>query len=133
LRDPRRPLALLLLSLAFAACGGGNAEEPDTQVVIPEQTPAPTATATEFEIVDGFLTYADNERVRLLESDGREHTYWVPPEYFQEIGIPHLASHVGLTDLGFRVAFESKRGRKWIRGSEEIPPPFAFPSTEGGE
>lgn len=41
----------------------------------------------------------------------------------QTIGIEHLASHAGVTDIGFRVYYEQKGKRRFIIGAEEIPPP----------
>ena len=128
LTQPRRLLALVIIpaSLALAACGGEAEEQPDTQVVVPTVTASPPpAEGEQFETVEGYMLYADNERVELLTQEGVR-TYFVPPEHFQEIGVDHLASHAGLTDLAFGVAYERRDGKRWIRGAQEISPTFPY-------
>lgn len=138
-RDPRRQLALLLVPavLGVAACGGDAEAEPDTQVAVPTQTAAPEASATlapdEFPKVAGYLVYVDNERIRLLTEDGRERSFFIAPEEFEQVGVPHLASHAGLTELGFLVTYEQRGKRNYLLGAHEIAPPFAFPDTGSGD
>jgi hypothetical protein len=112
--------------LALAACGGEAEEEPETQVVVPTVTAsAQPADGEQLEVVEGYMLYADNERVEVLTQEGVR-TYFVAPEHFQEIGVEHLASHAGLVDLAFSVAYEHRDGKRWIRGAQEISPTFPY-------
>ena len=87
LTQPRRLLALVIIpaSLALAACGGEAEEQPDTQVVVPTVTASPPpAEGEQFETVEGYMLYADNERVELLTQEGVR-TYFVAPEHFRTL------------------------------------------------
>ena len=125
LSDPRRRLALLLVPacIGIAACGGGNSP-PDTQVVIPTETPVAEGLAT----MPGYLVSADNEKVVLLTQTGGRQRFWIAPEDFDAVGVPHLASHAGFTELGFLVTYEQRGKRLYIKGAQEIAPPFPLPS-----
>ena len=78
----------------------------------------------------GYMVSADNEKVILLTQEGRV-KFRIAPENFQEVGVEHLASHAGLVDIGFAVTYEERNGRRYIRGAQEIPPPFPYPQDEG--
>jgi hypothetical protein len=124
--------------LAFAACGGEDeAEQPDTQVAVPTQeaTPVPTGAAEgQYPSMPGYLLSVDNERARLLTEDGRTRSFWIAPEEFEQIGVPHLASHAGFTELGFLLTYEKRGKRNYLLSAQEIAPPFPFPSEgTGGE
>lgn len=113
-------LALLLavIALSLAACGGR--ESSDTSA---GSDAATTEGSLSVPTVDGYLISADDESVVLRTEEG-EQTFVVDPADLESVGIPHLASHAGLTDLGFRVYYEEQDGKKLIKASEEIPPPF---------
>lgn len=117
-----RLLAVGLLVLAFGACGGGdNAGESDPEVIVPEETAVPYEG---YESVDGFLESAHLGGVVLVLPNGHRQVFRVRQENLPTIGIEHLASHAGVTDIGFRVYYEQKGKRKFIIGAEEIPPPL---------
>jgi hypothetical protein len=114
-------VAILVLA-ATAACGGGekSSAEKDPPVVIPEETAVPYEG---YESVDGLLVSADLSRV-VLASPGRgQIVFRVRQENLPTIGLEHLQSHAGFTDIGFRVYYEQQGRRRYIIGAEEIPPP----------
>jgi hypothetical protein len=115
-----RLLAVGLLALALAACGG-NSSEADPPVIVPEETAVPYEG---YESVDGFLESARYSGVVLVLPNGTREVFRVRRENLQTIGLEHLASHAGVRDIGFRVYFEQKGKRKFIIGAEEIPPPL---------
>ena len=53
------------------------------------------------ESVVGFMARANVEEVVLTMPDGSERTFEVRPADLDRVGIGHLASHVGFTDIGF--------------------------------
>jgi len=135
LNEPRRRLALLMIPacLALPACGGGSEAPPDTKVVVPTETATPEAAATsQFETVEGYMLSADIERVVLLTQEGIR-TYFVQPGRGEQIGIDHLASHAGLTDIAFLVEFERLNRKRWIRNAREIAPPFPYVDPGTGQ
>jgi hypothetical protein len=133
LPDPRRLLVLLLIPacIGLAACGGGEESPPDTQVIVPTETPSPDPASSQGDslpTMPGYLISADNEKVMLLTETGEEQRFDIASEDFQNVGVPHLASHAGLTELGFLVTYEERDGRLYIKAAQEIDPPFPFPA-----
>ena len=113
-------LALVPLCIGFAACGG-NDEAPETQVIVPEATAAPAT--TDRNIVDGYLVSATPQHVVVRTQDG-DVTYRIKPRDAEALGIGHLASHAGAGDIGFRIHLKEIDGERFVKGAEEIPPPF---------
>lgn len=114
-------VALLAVAALFAACGSDDKEAGGAATATPEATAA--ATGQEIQQQDGFLVAADEQKVTLRTQEG-EQVFAIQPEDLEAVGVPHLASHAGLTDIGFRVYYEERDGKKYIKGSEEIAPPF---------
>ena len=116
-----RLLAAGLIAFALAACGGDEASSgSDPEVIVPEETAVPYEG---YESVDGFLETAHLGGVVLVRPNGQRIVFRVRQRDLQTIGIEHLASHAGVTDIGFRVYYEQKGKRRFIIGAEEIPPP----------
>ena len=116
-----RLAAMLAVTALFAACGDDEGSSGETTT---SETPAATATAEQtIQQQDGFLLGADEQKVVLRTQEG-EQVFQILPEDLEAVGVPHLASHAGLTDIGFRVYYEERDGTKYIKGSEEIAPPF---------
>lgn len=116
-----RLIAVGLVALTFAACGGDDAaSEADPPVIVPEETAVPYEG---YETMDGFLESAHLGGVVLVLPNGKREVFRVREENLPTIGIEHLGSHAGVTDIGFRVYYEQKGQRKFIVGAEEIPPP----------
>ena len=114
-------VALLAVAALFAACGSDDNESDSAATATPEATAAATEQAIQQQ--DGFLIAADEQKVTLRTQEGEE-IFEILPEDLEAVGVPHLASHAGLTDIGFRVYYEDRDGKKYIKGSEEIAPPF---------
>jgi hypothetical protein len=115
-----RLLALGLVVLAVGACGGGDEPASDPEVIVPEETAVPYEG---YESVDGFLESAHRGGVVLVRPNGERIVFRVREQNLPTIGLEHLASHAGVTDIGFRVYYEQKGERRFIIGAEEIPPP----------
>jgi hypothetical protein len=113
-------LVAVLAALVFAACGGGESSNEDPEVIVPEETAVPYEG---YERVDGFLETAHMGGVVLVRPDGERIIFRVREQNLPTIGLQHLASHAGTTDIGFRVYYEQKGKRRFIIGAEEIPPP----------
>ena len=82
-----------------------------------------TGTAPRGDTVIGLLTSADDKQVTLAMPDGSTRVFLVRPEDAPRLGISHLASHAGLTDIGFEVAYETVDGKEYILGAQETAPP----------
>ena len=115
-------VALLAVAALFASCGSDDKEPESAATATPEAT-ATAAAEDAIQQQDGFLIAADEQKVTLRTQEG-EQIFEVLPEDLEAVGVPHLASHAGLTDIGFRIYYEDRDGKKYIKGSEEIPPPF---------
>jgi len=115
-----RLLLVGLVALAFVACGGDSSSEADPEVIVPEETAAPTQ---DYKTADGFLMSADQRGVVLQLPNGSRMVFDVREIDAATLGLEHLQSHAGYTDIGFRVYYEEKRERRFIVYAEEIPPP----------
>jgi len=120
----RRSLAAPVVAacFGFAACGG-DVQEPTTQVVVPTATPTPEAPAGHQTFADGYLLSADEEKLILRTEQGEE-TFLVSRADLAVLGISHLQSHAGLTDIGFRIEFVEAGGDRYAKTAMEIAPPF---------
>ena len=113
-------LALVPLCIGFAACGG-NDEAPETQVIVPEATAAPAT--TDPNTVDGYLMSATPQHIVMRTQEGDE-MFRIKPRDVEALGIGHLASHAGVPSIGFRIYLQEIDGERFVKGAEEIPPPF---------
>ena len=118
---------ITVLVLAVGACGGEDAPErgvglegPSPTTLTPAQQAAP-----DLPSVDGFLVSASETEVVLETPDGAEQRFPVKAEDVPRIGIEHLGSHAGVTDVGFRVYYQDEGGQRYVKLSTEIPPPAA--------
>ena len=112
------PLLVVIAALALAACGEDTGSDDSAA------TATPTAEAAQsVASVDGFLLSATETEV-VVRTQAGDQTFTVAPADVEAVGIPHLASHAGLTDIGFRVYYVEEGGVRYIKGSEEIAPPF---------
>jgi hypothetical protein len=118
----------VVAALIGAGCGG---EDEPRERDIGLDGPSPTVIAPSEPAVldlpstDGFLRSANEREVVLVTADGRRKVFKVRPEDVPKLGIEHLRSHAGLTDVGFRVYYEEEAGTRVIKYAHEIPPPFA--------
>lgn len=117
---------LLVAALAVAALvalprlldgGGEDAALPQVNVGS-DQSQQPQGPS-----VVGLMQSADDQKVVLSFPDGTTREFLVRPGEEQRIGIGHLASHAGLTDIGFRLFYETEAGKDYIVGAFETAPP----------
>jgi hypothetical protein len=121
-RTNSRLAATACAALLFVGCGGDDAadEPPTTQGErpVPAYDPAP-----DLPSLDGYLLSATESRVVLQRPHGGRVTFRVKPADVERLGLRHLASHAGLTDVGFRVYYTREGDRRFIKYAKEIPPP----------
>lgn len=116
---PAVAAGLLAAGVLLTGCSSSSEEQalPDVNT---SQAQNPLADA---ESVVGYMTSADSEQVVLTMPDGSEREFAVRPEDARRIGIGHLASHEGFTDIGFQVFYETEDGTDYILGAQEVAPP----------
>jgi hypothetical protein len=119
-RNLGRLLAPALVVVALAGCGGDDQSSSDPEVIVPEETAVPYEG---YESVVGYLESADLQRVVLRTAEGKRVTFRVRQQNLPTIGLEHLQSHAGVTDIGFQVYYEQQGKRRFIIGAEEVPPP----------
>ncbi|MCG5436437.1 hypothetical protein [Micromonospora foliorum] len=111
------PAALLTVAL-LSGCGGdantGTAGSP---------APAASASQQPTASIVGLLLLATNDAVVIKLPDGNTRTFGVRAEDAPRLGIRHLASHAGLTDIGFRITYVTVDGKDHVVAAEETAPP----------
>lgn len=111
-RTPRIATAVGALSILLLLTACGDSQE------LPEiQTPQ-AQEQFDGESVVGFMVEANSEKVSLQMPDGSFRTFAVREEDAPQIGIGHLASHIG-----FEVFYESEGDTDYIVGAQEVAPP----------
>lgn len=63
------------------------------------------------------------EAVTINMPDGTNRVFQVRPEDAPSLGLGHLASHAGLTFIGFQVSYETEGGVDYVLGAFETAPP----------
>lgn len=126
---PARPsrsavAAALSVLLLLTACGGSE-ELPDVEIPQAQQ---------EFdgESVVGFMADANAEEVTLQLPDGSFRSFAVRSEDRERVGIEHLASHVGFTDIGFEVFYEDEGDTDYVVAAQEVAPPRVTATASPG-
>lgn len=120
-----RPATVVVAcSLALAACGGDSAGNdplggPAPQEVVPPSGPA----EPNLPSIDAYMLEASPEEVTVQTPEGEQVVFPVKQEDVPALGIEHLNSHGGLTDVGFRVFYEEQDGKRYIKLAMEILPP----------
>ena len=111
-----RRLSVAVLTAALLT-GCGN----DAVTLTPTaETPASQQTTAS---VVGLLTSADTSQIVIGLPDGSGRTFLVRPQDAPRLGIRHLASHAGLTDIGFRITYVTVDGKDYVIAAEETAPP----------
>jgi hypothetical protein len=115
-----RCLPVVMLGAALlTGCGddAGNGTAAPAPTV--EQPASEQATAA----IVGLLKSADENQVVVDLPDGSSRTFLVRPQDAPRLGIRHLASHAGLTDIGFRITYVTVDGKDYVVAAEETAPP----------
>jgi hypothetical protein len=122
---PRGLPAALLLAALLTGCSDDttttSTKTPATSSTTPAAAPA-TSTAANSSIV-GLLVSADQNQVVINLPDGNARTFLVRPEDAPRLGIRHLASHAGLTDIGFEITYVTVDGKDYVVAAQETAPP----------
>lgn len=123
-------IRLLTITLLGAALTAGCSSEPTTGAApaAPAAT-APAAPAAEpaeqpaTADVVGLLKSAGEKQLVLTMPDGSERIFLVRAEDAPRLGIRHLASHAGLTDIGFQITYVTVDGNEYVvaAGETEVP------------
>lgn len=116
----RLPVAVLTAALLT---GCGNDADTNTNTAVSAPTAGQPASQQTTASIVGLLTAADNSKVVIGLPDGSARTFGVRPEDAPRLGIRHLASHVGLTDIGFRITYVTVDGKDYVIAAEETAPP----------
>jgi hypothetical protein len=109
--------SVIVVSGLLAGCGSDDKSESLPDVVTTTVAPAGG------QNVVGLLKSANNTEVVLSMPGGVTRTFKIKPEDRDSLGVPHLASHAGLTDIGFKVTYVSEGGQDYIKSASETSPP----------
>ena len=108
-------VAAAALSASLLAGCSSDEELPDVNTQGTQQPSGPS--------VIGFMESVTANQVVLTMPDGTNRRFAVRPEDSSKLGLSHLASHRGFTDVGFEVFYETEGGVDYIVGSRETAPP----------
>jgi hypothetical protein len=75
------------------------------------------------ENVVGYLQSVGENSATLRMTDGSTRTFLVRPEHAEVLDLPHLKSHEGVTDIGFRARYETVDGQDYLLAATEVAPP----------
>jgi hypothetical protein len=127
-RTSPRALTLALAVTAPLLLGACSSSSNDQDDALPDinTSQAPADAADDFTTkpsVVGLMVSASEEEVVLKMPDGQNRTFQVRPEDAPSLGLGHLASHAGFTDVGFRLHYDTVDGVDYIAGAYETAPP----------
>ncbi|GAA3016789.1 hypothetical protein [Streptosporangium longisporum] len=116
-------IRLLSVALLGAALAAGCSSEPAPSAAPTSAAPAapatePTDQAPTADVV-GLLKSVDEKHLVLTMPDGKDRTFLIRAEEAPRLGIRHLASHAGLTDIGFRITYITVGGNEYVVAAEE--------------
>jgi hypothetical protein len=118
----RRAAGLCALAVAGLLLGACSEDKPNTSDNLPDIT-VPSASAPSGPSAIGLLTEVKGNNVVLALPDGTKRTFIVRPEDEATVGLEHLASHAGFTDIGFQIYYKTAGGKDYITEAREVPPP----------
>jgi hypothetical protein len=121
---PRGLPAVLLLTALLTGCGEDPKTDTPTTATAPSAAAvAQPASAAPTASIVGLLVSADQNQVVINLPDGNARTFGVRPEDAPRLGIRHLASHAGLTDIGFEITYVTVDGKDYVIAAQETAPP----------
>lgn len=107
--------AAALSGVLLTGCSSDDEKLPDVNTQGTQQPAGPS--------VIGFMDNVTATQVTLKMPDGTSRKFAVRPEDTAKLGLSHLASHRGFTDIGFQVFYETEGGTDYIVGASETAPP----------
>jgi len=111
-------LLLALAVLAVAGCG----EDADSKARSGSSGAASTQTSAEPEAVASIIGQplsASAQQLKMRTAEGSR-TFLIRPEDLASVEPEHVGSHVGVTDIAFRIYYEEVDGQEFAVGSEEV-------------
>ena len=120
---PRGVPAVLLLAALLTGCSDDTTATSTPTTGTAPSAAAPAATAAATSSIVGLLVSADDKQVVINLPDGNARTFGVRPEDAPRLGIRHLASHAGLTDIGFEITYVTVDGKDYVVAAQETAPP----------
>jgi O-acetyl-ADP-ribose deacetylase (regulator of RNase III) len=120
---PRGVPAVLLLAALLTGCSDDTPATSTPTTGTAPSAAAPAATAAATSSIVGLLVSADENQVVINLPDGNARTFGVRPEDAPRLGIRHLASHAGLTDIGFEITYVTVEGKDYVVAAQETAPP----------
>jgi len=121
---PRGLPAVLLLAALLTGCGDDTTTTGTNTPATGTATAAAPATSTAApSSIVGLLVSADEKQVVITLPGGNARTFLVRPEDAPRLGIRHLASHAGLTDIGFEITYVTADGKDYVIAAQETAPP----------
>jgi O-acetyl-ADP-ribose deacetylase (regulator of RNase III) len=120
---PRGVPAVLLLAALLTGCSDDTPATSTPTTGTAPSAAAPAATTAATSSIVGLLVSADDKQVVINLPDGNARTFGVRPEDAPRLGIRHLASHAGLTDIGFEITYVTVDGKDYVVAAQETAPP----------
>jgi hypothetical protein len=121
--------AVVLTAAVLTGCGDDAGDGTGKNTGTDSTTGSPTSASASAQVavptssIVGLLKSADNEQVVITLPGGATRTFGVRPEDRPRLGIRHLASHAGLTDIGFKITYVTVDGKDYVVAAEETAPP----------
>jgi O-acetyl-ADP-ribose deacetylase (regulator of RNase III) len=120
---PRGVPTVLFLAALLTGCSDDTPATSTPTTGTAPSAAAPAATAAATSSIVGLLVSADENQVVINLPDGNARTFGVRPEDAPRLGIRHLASHAGLTDIGFEITYVTVDGKDYVVAAQETAPP----------
>src|SRR5687767_8855996 len=117
-------LAIVALStFGAAACGSESSTDEEDRSAKPakeaEQESAEGSGAESYVTYEGRPVRA-NDRELVLDVDDKERTFAIRPEDLRSVDPGHVASHIGIPTLAFRVYVDEVDGEEYAIAAEEM-------------
>ena len=118
----RHRLAALALAapLLLGACSSGDEDQALPDVDTSQEQPDDLSNTPS---VVGYMVSTTQEELLLRMPDGTDRTFQIRAEDAPQLGIDHLSSHAGLTDIGFQVFYETEGDTDYVVAAYETASP----------
>jgi len=120
------PARYVVVAIVGVMLVGGCADDTSTGDTARRDTaasPSQPGPAASGSTIVGLLKSADDKQVVIILPNGSTRIFLVRPQDLPQLGIEHLASHAGLTDIGFRITYVIIDAKDYILRARETAPP----------